>query len=328
MTTTSKNSSKPKISIVVLNWNGKRFIDPFIESYSNLDYPKDRLELVFTDNDSSDDSVKYIEDKYGKLPGLKIVRNDGNYGYAGGNNRGMKEASGDFILVCNNDLVLDENLVAELVDVAKDKKSAVTVPKLMFLNKPGYINNAGSILSPNDPWPIQEIGINKKDSSEFSKIREISAFCGACVLFRRDFLETVGLFDESFFMYFEDGDLSWRGQKAGNKFYIAPKALAYHEHTGTSKEGSPLFNHFVGRNRLLILLKHASTAVFFKGLRLTLQDHFYLRIKNILKSLTGNYGKKLSLIEFYRSQKMLASFLVLTPNELLKRFGILKERKL
>lgn len=318
----------PFVTIVTLNWNGKRFIDPFMESFKKINYPKDRLELIFADNDSSDGSVEYIKDKYKDIKSLKVVQNGGNYGYAGGNNRAMKHAKGAYILVCNNDLTLDKNIVKELLKTAKKYDAAVTVPKLMFKNKPGYINNAGSELQPDNDWPIREIGIGKKDSKKYSTEREITAFCGACVLFTREFLHKVGLFDAKFFMYFEDGDLSWRGQKAGYKFYFSPKALAYHEHTGTSKEGSPLFNHFVGRNRLLILVKHAGFIVFLKGLKRTLADHLWLRLKNILKAAKGEYGKKQSLIEFYRSQKMLWAFLFMAPGELFKRWHIAQEEKL
>lgn len=321
-------SSAPPVTIVTLNWNGKRFIDPFIDSYLKLDYPKDKLELIFADNNSSDGSIEYIKHRYKDVVSLKAIQNGANYGYAGGNNRGIRHATGDYILVCNNDLILDKNLVKELVTTARQNEAAATVPKLMFKNKPGYINNAGSELHPDKDWPITELGFDKKDSKKYSKTREVTAFCGACVLFSRSFLENVGLFDKRFFMYFEDGDLSWRGQKAGYKFFYSPKALAYHEHTGTSKEGSPLFNHFVGRNRLLILLKHAGFVVFLKGLKRTLADHLWLRLKNILKALKGQYGKKQALVELYRSQKMLWAFLFMAPGELLKRWHIIPEEKL
>jgi GT2 family glycosyltransferase len=324
---TSKESW-PLVSVVTLNWNGKQFIDPFVQSFLALDYPADRLELIFADNKSSDDSVAYLKKHYSDQPNIKLVQNGGNYGYAGGNNRGMHQATGEYILVCNNDLILEKNLLKELLTTSIKHTSAVTVPKLMFLNKSGYINNAGSELRPNDAWPIREIGYDQKDSTQYSKEREITAFCGACVLFTREFLQHVGLFDNKFFMYFEDGDLSWRGQKAGYTFYFSPKALAYHEHTGTSKEGSPLFNHYVGRNRLLILLKHARLIVFFKGLYATLQDHLVLRLKNMFRAALGRYGKRQALSEFYLSQKMLFAFLTAAPIEVLKRLRVIREERL
>lgn len=318
----------PLVSIVVLNWNRKRFIGPFMKTVINQTYPKDRLELLFTDNDSHDGSVQYIKDKYGDLPYLRVIQNEKNYGYSKGNNLGIRQAKGDYVLVCNNDLELDKSLVRELVSAAEKHNSSITTAKLMYLNKPGIINNAGSRLAPDSTWPTYEIGKDEKDQGQYDKDREITAFCGACVLIRRDFLQTVGMFDSKFFMYFEDGDLSWRGQKAGHKYYYAPKAIAYHFHTGSSAEGSPLFNHFVGRNRLLIMLKNARLKIFLRTCGVTLKDHVLVRLKNLYASLFGRYSKRQALNEFLRSQKMLWAALALSPYILLKRFGIISEDKL
>src|SRR3990167_10002367 len=130
----------PLVSVVVLNWNRKRFVDPFMDSIALQTYPKDHLEVLFTDNASSDGSVEYIKKKYGDLPYLKIVENDKNYGYSKGNNLGIHQAKGDFVLVCNNDMKLEKNAVQELVDVASKNKAGATVAKLVYANKTGYIN--------------------------------------------------------------------------------------------------------------------------------------------------------------------------------------------
>lgn len=296
-----------------------------MKSFAAQTYARDKMELLFTDNASSDDSVAYVQQQYANDDRIKIVCNKGNYGYAGGNNLGMKQARGEYILVCNNDLELDKNVVKELVIAAQKYQASVTTVKLMFLNKPGYINNAGSRLEPKSNWPTYEIGMNEQDTGQYETDREISAFCGACVLFSREFLHTVGMFDSRFFMYFEDGDLSWRGQKAGHTFYFAGKAVAYHVHTGSSVEGSILFNHFVARNRVLILLKNARLRIILSGCKATLKDHFVFRIKNIVASLRGRYGKKQALKEFLLSQKMLLSIALLTPYALLKRTKLIKE---
>lgn len=321
-------SSKPKVSVVVLNWNGRRFVDPFMKSFEGLLYPANKLELLFIDNDSTDDSVAYFKRRYGTQPNVRIIQNDKNYGYSEGNNLGIHQASGEYILVCNNDLELDPSLLKEMTVVAVQKKAAAVVPLLMFSNNPDVINNAGSRLDTNSSWPIYEIGINEKNNGQYNDIREITAFCGACVMFSREFLQTVGLFDKRFFMYFEDGDLSWRGQQVGCKYFIAPKAIAYHFHAGTSKEGSVLFNHFVGRNRVLVLAKNARIKVFLRGLARTLRDHLYQRIKNVVAASGGKYGKRKALDEFLQSQKLIVAIVVMLPYAFCKRFGVLKEDKL
>lgn len=319
------DKAQPLVSVVVLNWNGKRFVDPFMKAFEKLSYPAGKLELLFTDNDSHDGSVDYIKQKYGHLPYLKIVLNGHNYGYSKGNDLGIHQAKGDFVLVCNNDLELAPNLINELVTVAIKREAGATVPKLVYINKPGYINNAGSRLEPASDWPIYEEGKDEKDEGQYDEVREISAFCGACVLFSRQFLQKVGMFDRRFFMYFEDGDLSWRGQKAGFKFFYAPKAVAYHVHTGSSKEGSPLFNHFVGRNRILILTKNAGYIVIAKGWAKTLRDHFWLRLKHLGLSIFRKYPRRQALREFWLSQKTIWAAILLTPYALGKRYRIIKE---
>ena len=291
-------------------------------------YPADRLELVFTDNGSTDDSVAYFQSRFNDDDRYKVVLNGRNYGYSGGNNLGMMNASGQYVLLCNNDLELEPRAVEELVSAAEHHNADATTVKLMYRNRPGVINNAGSRLDPDSDWPIYDVGINEEDIGQFDQDQEISAFCGACVLLRRDFLQSVGLFDHHFFLYFEDGDLSWRGRKAGKHYWLAPNAVAYHVHTGSSQEGSPIFNHFVIRNRWLIVVKNARTKVIMKALRSTLKDQLVLRVKRLVMALFGKYPKRLALKEFVLSQRMLWAALFMTPYALCKRFHLIRERHL
>jgi GT2 family glycosyltransferase len=322
------NKKKISVSIVVLNWNGQRFIDPFMKSYDKLVCKNADLRLYFVDNGSTDGSVEYFEKMYENDEDIYVIKNGANYGYSQGNNLGMLKVKGDYVLVCNNDLELDANLVEELLTGIVGNDADVAVPKLMFKNKPGYINNAGTTLIPNQPWPFKEVGVDEKDTGQYDEDRKITAFCGACVMFKRSFLEEVGLFDRSFFMYFEDLDLSWRGQKAGKKYAYCHKAVAYHVHTGSSTEWSPLFIHYVGRNRLLVLTKNAKLKVLAKAWAITLHDHLYVRLKAIFSALVGRYPKRRALKELKISLKMLWASLYYTPYALAKRWGMIKENHL
>jgi len=322
-----RTENKPLVSIVALNWNGKKFIDPLVESIAKQKLKNIEIEFLFVDNNSSDGSVEYFRKKYNRV-NFKVVQNDANYGYAKGNNLGIKQAEGQYILVCNNDLVMDESLVQNLYDELLRNEADLVVPKLMFLNKPGYINNAGSVLDKENSWPVSEVGFGEKDEGQYNTVREISAFCGACVLFKRDFLETVGLYDNKFFMYFEDSDLSWRGQDARKKFVYAPSAIAHHHHTGTSVEGSKKFNYFVARNRVLVLLKNAAPRVVWVGYKFALRDHLYYRVKNVAKAILGRYPKKQSLSELWLGVKTFCGIVAHTPYALLKRWRVITEAKI
>ncbi|HEY8886549.1 MAG TPA: glycosyltransferase family 2 protein [Candidatus Microsaccharimonas sp.] len=320
----SKATKKPLVSIIALNWNGQKFIDPLVESVRSQVLKDIDIEFLFVDNGSTDNSVEYFKKKF-KDKNFRVIENGGNYGYSKGNNLGMKQARGDYILVCNNDLTLGKDIVQTLYSGLIKENADLVVPKLMFLNKPGYINNAGSRLDKNNSWPVIEIGFGEKDEGQYDTVEEITAFCGACVLFTRKFLSTVGMYDDRFFMYFEDSDLSWRGQTDNRKFVYIPKALAYHHHTGTSVEGSPKFNHFVARNRVLILLKNASPRVILVGYKFAVKDHIIRHVKDLIKSILGRYSKRAALRETRAGFKTFFAILFYTPYALGKRWGIIKE---
>jgi GT2 family glycosyltransferase len=117
------------------------------------------------------------------------------------------------------------------------------------------VNNAGSVLV-NGSWGADR-GFLERDTGQYDEPQDVFAWCGAGVLFRTDYLADVGLFDERFFMYYEDTDMAWRGRARGWRYRYVPTAVMRHLHAATSVEGSPLFQHFTERNRLLMLTKNA-----------------------------------------------------------------------
>lgn len=296
---------------MLVNWNGKRFLDGVLNSLNQQSYGKENFEVILVDNHSSDDSVAYTEKNFSWV---KVVKNPRNDGFAGGNNVGMRASRGEYIALVNNDTFLGHEWLEELVKVAVSKKAGAVASKTVYADRPDVINNAGSELHPAKTWPIIEPGIDQKDRGQFDTVREITAFCGVSVLLNRKMLKEIGLFDEHFFMYFEDGDLSWRGQKAGWKFYLAPKSLVRHIHSGSSGTGSPLFAFHVSRNRILILFKNANLTIAFKGFLAVVRDRFF-RVPKTPRNLALGV-------------KILASALLLIPVMLLKRWGLVKEAQL
>jgi GT2 family glycosyltransferase len=117
------------------------------------------------------------------------------------------------------------------------------------------INNAGSVLV-NGSWGADR-GFLERDAGQYDEPQDVFAWCGAGVLFRPGYLADVGLFDERFFMYYEDTDMAWRGRARGWRYRYVPTAVMRHLHAATSVEGSPLFQHYTERNRLLMLTKNA-----------------------------------------------------------------------
>lgn len=318
------SKKKPLVSVVNLNWNGRKFIDGFFDSINRLNYPKDRIEILFVDNNSSDDSVKYFLSK--KVKNARLIQAGANYGYAKGNNIGIKEARGDYIAVCNNDLEFDPMWLDNLVKTALETDADVVVPKLIFADSK-RINNAGSTLIFDSDWPNDERGVNASRSKpEFNKRTKVTAFCGASSLVKRSFFESVGIFDKHFFLYWEDTDLSWRGYKQGKTIIYEPKSVVYH-HTSSSTGGSnsPIFVYYVSRNRVLILIKNGSIYYAVRAFVSVTRDHVIYKIKDLFVTILNGQNGKGAFSNLLLGLRIMRGIVRLTPLMILKRYGIVKE---
>lgn len=246
------SSEAPFVSIITVNYNGKRFLESFFGALERLDYPKDRRELLFVDNGSSDGSVALVRARW---PWAKIVESDCNLGFAAGNNLGIRHAQGEFIALLNNDTEVAPGWLRELVAVlARDGNLGSATSKILFLAKRGEINNVGLNLYRDGSGGDR--GFHQPDDGRFDAEAEVFGGCGASVLLRRSMLDDVGLFDETFFMYYEDLDLAWRARLRGWDCRYAPKSVVYHVHCGSSGEWSPFFTFHVERNKIFANLKN------------------------------------------------------------------------
>jgi len=267
----TSNDTLPTVSIVILNYNGKGFLEACLSSLQRLNYPKEAMEIVLVDNGSNDGSTDFVRKKF---PDVEIVELKRNIGFSAGNNVGIKKSKGAFVAILNNDTVVDENWLIEMVKLMlKDPSIGIVAPKILFAKDPQRINNAGSFPLTNG-WVVDR-GIYEKDKGQYDQVEEVFAACGAAMLCRRAMLEEVGGFDERLFAYFEDTDLSWRARLRGWKIVYTPYAVVYHEHCGTAREWSEFFAYNVIRNRLYVNLKLGSwnhiTRVVFSTLKETIQ---------------------------------------------------------
>ena len=317
-------SELPFVSLITVNWNGQRLLANLLPLLEAQSYPRDRYEIIVLDNDSRDDSVNFVKEHF---PNVRLIENTANDGFARGCNLGMLAAKGDYFVLINNDTQPHKDWLAHLVDCARtEKHCGAVVSKVLFIGrgKGNIINNAGSILHPDKAWPVEEIGANEQDGPEYGKRREITALCGTSLLLTRAMLQDIGLFDELFFMYWEDAELSWRGQKAGWKFYYEPKSIVLHEHSASSKEHSDFWTFYVTRNRLLILWKHGRL-----GLALHAQLAFvkeFLAVP-IVRGLQGRERRhQLHMVKLGMRIKL--SLLARLGPALLKRAHLLHDRKL
>ena len=179
------------------------------------------------------------------------------------------------------------------------------------------INNAGSALS--DRGVAGDRGIFALDEGQYDRAEDVTALCGCSMLIRRDAFEEVGGFDSSFFMYFEDVDLSWRLRRRGFRLRYQPASVIRHVHAGTSSEGSPLFVFFTARNRLMMLLKNAPWSSVIGAWGEELRHTASLTLQ-VLRAARIGSGRRVSLNRLRLRLRILASALFHSPAALIRRW--------
>src|SRR3989344_420271 len=257
-----------KVFIIILNFNGKDDTLACIESVEKLEVGSETLEVIIVDNGSSQRLM--INDE-----GLKIIRNEKNLGYAGGNNIGITYAlahGADYILVLNNDTIVDKNLVSELLITARsNEKIGIVAPKIYFakgyeFHKDRYKESergkvfwyAGGKMDFANVLGSHR-GVDEVDSGQYEKEEETDFASGCCMLVKREVFEKVGGgFDEKYFLYYEDNDLSQKAKRNGFKIVYSPKAVLWHKNAGSvGGSGSTLQDYYITRNRLLFGMRYA-----------------------------------------------------------------------
>src|SRR5258708_859154 len=255
-----------KIFVVILNWNQPKLTIECVASLQKLKSDKNQqIEKDIVDKGSTDDSVELFRKIKNKKFKLEILKTNQNLGFAGGNNFGMKYAIdhfADYILILNNDTVVDSNLLLELLKPMKDEKIGITSPKIYFAKgfefKKTYKKNdlgkviwyAGGKIDWKNVYGIN-VGVDEVDKGQHDKTKEIDFATGACFLVNTKALKEVGLFNEKYFMYKEDEELAIRMKKKDWKIIYQPKAKLWHKVAQSSHIGSDLNDYFISRNRLL-----------------------------------------------------------------------------
>lgn len=424
---------KIKCSVIVLNYFGEKVIESTINSLLKLNFPKNEMEIIIVDNASKDKSRKIINTLISKNKKLikKIFLKE-NFGFSKGNNRGIEIAKGKYVVLLNNDCVVEKNWLLELYNIAKRDNNIFSVgskillyPKYFLLQIPWLenlwlhkifitksnllrftkdkkieipfkyakgkficeipheetIDNSINLLLSFDQsqkvdpksilstyqniFDINKIIKNKKEylvycslntdtissyskiqnagsivfqdgygrdigaeveyqtqnyeneNGQFNKTKEVYSTCGAAVLYNKNILEKIGYLDESFFMYYEDTEISERARILGYKNYYSYKAIVRHLHALSSREWSPFFIYNVEKSRLLHIFYTFPFNVFAK-------EYLKFGLKNTVKFIKNINNKNQTLIN---SKKMDAFFniflnyLKYQKNKSLKRFN-------
>lgn len=306
--------AKSDTAIVVLNWNGAIDTINCIDSLLNQSY---LVDIVVVDNNSTDNSRDILENHIKKRSDSNIhfIKNDVNSGFAGGNNTGIRYALKNtyrYIGSLNPDATADKEWVKSLVETLKMRSDCGIVTGLIEKNSTGTIDTTG------EQYTIWGIPNSRKRGSSLEAAPDagyIFAATGGGFIARADTLSNVGLFDEKFFMYFEDIDLCFRTQLSGYKIFYTPDAIAHHKIGASSSnvKGLVVYNTF--KNLPLVFLKNVPLRLWSKILP-RFSVAYSLFLANAIKNKNG-----------WPAIKGILRYITLIPHGLILRRRIQKDRK-
>lgn len=243
--------ASPLFSVIILNWNGRHLLEECLDSVLTQNYRD--FETILVDNGSNDGSVEFLRTRYGDQ--ILLVPLDTNAGFGGGNNRGMESARGKWVVFLNNDTQADPRWLEALSSAAgRHPDVAVFACKVLNYYRRDEIDTMGHLLYPD--------GINRgrgrleKDRGQYDREEEVFFPSGCAAAFRKDLLDAIGGFDESFFAYGDDTELGLRARLFGARCLIVPSAIVYHKYSATGGTYSEFKVYHVERNRVWVLFKY------------------------------------------------------------------------
>ena len=248
-----KTLSNPSIAIVILNFNGRNYLEKFLPSVIVSTYSNKRI--IVADNASTDDSIQLLKEKF---PFVEIIINTQNDGFAGGYNWALKNVEADYYVLLNSDVEVTANWIQPIVELMEsDQNIAACQPKLLAYNQPHSFEYAGSaggwIDSLGYPFSRGRIfDVLEDDHHQYDSVEQIFWASGAAMFIRSNIFHAMNGFDANFFAHQEEIDLCWRIQLAGYKIYACPQSVVHHVGAGTlPRGGRKVFLNF--RNNLTML---------------------------------------------------------------------------
>ena len=245
-----------KVSVIIVNWNGEKFLRSCLQSLSQQTYSS--VERIFVDNGSLDESLALVRQEF---PEFKVVAQSRNEGFSRGNAAGFRLASGDYIALVNNDACVDREWLARILAPMQENASiGICASKILFADS-GRINSAG------DGVTVAGVGFNcglGVEAGAFGVPRNVFGACGAAVLYRRKMLDEIGFLDEDFFLYDEDTDLNFRAQLAGWKCAYVPTAVVQHIGNATAGRLSDIHVYYHSRNLEFVWIKNMPMALMIR----------------------------------------------------------------
>ncbi|MBV1768357.1 MAG: glycosyltransferase family 2 protein, partial [Methanobacterium sp.] len=292
---------KPNVSIIILNWNGWEDTIECLESLYQIDYPN--YNVIVVDNGSEDDSIEKIKEyctgkikvssdffEYdatnkpikiveitkkeselfskinGKFKKLILIKNDQNYGFAEGNNIGIRFAlsylNTDYVLLLNNDTIVDRNFLSELVDIEENENNVgILGPTIFYYNDKNRIQSAGVKISWKKGIAIS-LKRNKIFKDESNNINDVDAVSGCCLLAKSELFKKIGFLNSKYFLYWEETEWCIRTQKLGYRIIHVPNAKIWHKVSATTNKSRGVYEFYMIRNMIWFMKEHAQNIHF------------------------------------------------------------------
>lgn len=278
-----------KVSVIILNYNGLKFIEQYLKSVFNTDYAN--FEVILVDNASKDGSIELAEKLFGDNSKLRIVKNRNNLGFAQGNNIGAKYAKGDILVFLNIDTEVEPNWLKELVNVMNSNPIIGAAQcKLLIAQNRNKIESIGHYIDYTGIESAESTLIKGQvDDSRYNQSKEIFYARGAAMAVKKAIFFKAGMFDPAYFMDYEEIDLCWRIWLRGYKIVSAPKSVVYHYGGALvgEREENPTILFHLRKNHITSLIKNYQLKNTMKYLPIYLTFLFGHALITILKDKTN-----------------------------------------
>ena len=244
-------------AIVILNWNGKKFLEQFLPSVLQTTYKP--LQCIVADNASTDDSVAFVKANY---PEIRIIQNAQNWGFAKGYNEALKQVDADYYVILNSDVEVSPGWLEPMVELLdNDKTIAACQPRILSYHEKNRFEYAGAAGGWIDRYGYpfcrgRVFDVTEEDLGQYNTSEPICWASGAALFIRSAVFHQLEGFDEYFFAHQEEIDLCWRIQLAGYKIYACPSSIVWHVGGGTLQKDNPKKTFLNFRNNLVMLAKN------------------------------------------------------------------------
>lgn len=248
-----------RASIIIVNWNGENLLQECLDSVFCQTYPD--FEVIFVDNNSSDNSVEFVTLNY---PAVKLISMDNNTGFAGGNIEGLLHAKGQYIVLLNNDARLTDTWLQCMISKLQSDISVGTcASKIVVDTNRCLIDSVGDSFT--TAFNVTRVG-EHDDERNHSASKYVSGACAAAVVYKKEMLDDIGFLDSDFFLNHEDTDLNMRAWFAGWKCLFVPDAVAYHKVSASIGRLSDTAVYYFSRNNEWVWLKNVPFVLMIRYL--------------------------------------------------------------